>query len=235
MNKALTVPTYLDKLNDFLHLNINLHMVGWLEIWQECDNTSVRKWNWLQIKWKHLIKQVSVKVISNMKLSSPYVLSSGRVRTPVCAWERGVGTEPMIWLCGGHFCASVLRLPFPWMVASSSPRTCITTAPNCHLSLASFPYGTVVVWPQYPSSINKGNVESQITLLSFRMILCYIFLFLPGRKELTDFLIVLFLYLFKLNPFIPWQRETIVSYVCVAPEGIGHSSLVFSVELCWLF
>lgn len=67
------------------------------------------------------------------------------------------------------------------------------------------------------------------------MILCYIFLFLPGRKRLIDFLVVLFLYLFKLNPFIPWWRETIVSYMCVATEGIDHSVLVFSMDFWWLF
>lgn len=104
----------------------------------------------------------------------------------------------------------------------------LTFAPNCHLSLASLHYRTVVIWPQYPGWINKGNVESQITLLSFRMILCYIFPFLPGRKGLIDILIVLFLYLFKSNLFMPCMAERDSSFLYWCGPG-RHRPQCFSI------
>lgn len=146
----------------------------------------------------------------------------------MCPWEWGGATEPVIWLCGWHFCTSVLRLPFLWTDAGSSPRACVTFAPNCHLSLASLHYRTVVIWPQYPGWLNKGNVESQITLLSFRMILCYIFPFLPGKKGLIDILIVLFLYLFKSNPFMPCMAERDSSFLYWCGPG-RHRPQCFSI------
>lgn len=42
-HRALIVPKYLEKWNDFLLLNINLHIVWCSEIQQWCDSASVRK------------------------------------------------------------------------------------------------------------------------------------------------------------------------------------------------
>lgn len=114
------VPIYLEKFDDLLYLNINLHMVWWLY------STSLRKWNWLPINWKHLL---SKSLWRSSALWNCLILK--------CSVVESVH-------CGGHLLYISTKAFLPQGGCSLQPGyMCCVSGPICQLSWISLPYCTV--------------------------------------------------------------------------------------------